>query len=659
MRARALSGSIGGMARRAARAGARLAAMLALAAVVAAPAVAQIHLLTDKERRAALAREARIEQMVMVPMRDGVRLASRIYVPKDAKGPVPAIFWRSPYNFSELMVPNPDYGDANLKFALDAVRHGYAFVMQNERGKMFSEGSWEILGHPATDGYDALTWIAQQPWSNGRVGTIGCSSTAEWIMGLAALKHPAHRAAVPMAAGAGIGRMGPYFEQGNFYKGGAIQGPMVAWLYGEQNLLRPSFPADLSRDELITVSRYYDLAPRMPPVEWSKALRHLPFIEAIRAAGGPPGVFEEFAKRRPGDPAWQRGGLYHDDQDFHVPALWVNTWYDLSVAPNIALFEHVRRNASDPAVRDGQYMIVGPTEHCHMYRLREPHVIGERDLGSVDVGLDDIVWRFFDRHLKDEPARAARSTAPAAPQAEPRIRYFAMGANEWRTAEQWPPRGATRRTLYLHAERGANSVFGDGQLVDAPREARADRFTYDPMNPVQTLGGPLCCFGTEVKPGAFDQRAVQARQDVLVYTTAPFPADVEVTGPIDVELFVGSDARDTDFTVKLVDVEPDGTAWILDDTIQRVRYREGYDREVFMEPGRVYRLAIAPLATSNVFRAGHRLRIEVSSSNFPRYERNLNTGGVNATETRHVVARNVVHTGTAHPSRIVLTVVPR
>ena len=268
---------------------------------------AQIHRVSDDVRRAALAKESHIERMVMVPMRDGVRLASRVYIPKDGEGPFPTILWRSPYNFSEKMVPNPDYSDANLKFALDAVRHGYAFIMQNERGKFFSEGEFEILGRPRTDGHDTMSWIADQPWSDGKVGTIGCSSTAEWIFGLASKKHPAHVAAVPMAQGAGIGRMGPHYEQGNFYKGGAIQLPMLTWLYHEQNSVRPMFPSDLSREELIRVSKYYDLAPSYPEPDWHEAFRHLPLADAIVAAGGPNGMFDDMVDRGPDHPDWYNG----------------------------------------------------------------------------------------------------------------------------------------------------------------------------------------------------------------------------------------------------------------------------------------------------------------------------------------------------------------
>ena len=550
------------------------------------------------------------------------------------------------------MVPNPSYSDANLKFALDAVRHGYAFIMQNERGKFFSEGEFEVLGRPRSDGHDTLSWIAEQDWSNGKVGTIGCSSTAEWIMGLASKKHPAHVAAVPMGQGAGIGRMGPHYEQGNFYKGGAIQLPMLTWLYNEQNTVRPMFPPTLSRDELIRVSKYYDLAPDYPQPDWHKAFAHLPLADALVAAGGPNGIFDAMVDRSPDHPDWYKGGLYHDNEDFTVPALWVNSWFDLSVEANTELFNHVRREASEQSIRDSQYMIIAPTEHCHMYRLRDPHIVGERSMGRVHFGLDEIVYDFFDHYMKGEDN--------GFPGQRPRVQYFSMGTNQWRSASTWPPEGVEEMTLYLSSETGANTLRGDGRLTTAaPASQGVDSFVYDPMNPVPTHGGNFCCLGTAETPGSYDQRPNEARNDVLVYTSEPLEQNLEVSGPIEVTLYVSSDARDTDFTVKLLDVEPDGTAWNLVESIQRARYREGYDREVFMEPGGVYALKFAPLGTSNEFKAGHRIRVEISSSNYPRFERNLNTGGQNARETRAVVATNGVHHGPGQASFIVLNTINR
>ena len=626
--------------------------LLLLGILAADAALGQIHRVTDEIRRADLEAKSTVETMIMVPMRDGVRLATEIYVPTEGEGPFPAIFWRTPYNFSRLRGSNPARPNAMLKYALDAVERGYVFVVQNERGKYFSEGDWQILGHPRTDGYDALTWIASQPWSNGKVATLGCSSTAEWQMGLAAMDHPAHAAAVPMAAGAGIGRMGPFFEQGNFYRGGAVQMPMASWLYGHQNRQRPTLPADLAPEDRVRLGKYFDLAPRMPPVDWSKAFHHLPLIEVIRNAGGPNGIFEEMVQRGPDDPAWYEGGLYHDDEEFHVPALWVNSWYDLSVAPNLELYNHARRKA-DPAVREHQYMVVAPTLHCAMYRLQDPLVVGDMNMGNVDFGFDDVVFDFLDRFTKnvDDPQAAAYDTST------PKVRYFAMGTNRWHDSDQWPPAEAEPKTFFLRSDGRANSLFGDGRLTAAaPAEAdgeRVDRFVYDPMVPVQTRGGNFCCLGGEPE-GAFDQRPVEARQDVLVYTSDPLTEDLDVVGPIEVTLFVSSDAKDTDFTVKLVDVYPDGRAFNIDDTILRLRYREGFDRQVWMEEGQVYEITLGPMATANVFKAGHRVRLEVSSSNFPRYDRNLNTGGNNYDESEPKTARNAVHHSAAFPSRIVL-----
>ena len=584
-------------------------------------------------------------------MRDGVRLATEVYRPRDAKGPVPTVFWRTPYNFSPLPGPNPERPSALLKYGLDAVERGYAFVVQNERGRFFSEGDWEILGRPRTDGYDALTWITEQPWSNGRVATLGCSSTAEWQMGLAAMRHPGHAAAVPMGQGAGIGRMGPFYEQGNFYRGGALQMPMAVWLYGEQNVQRPTFAPDVEREDLERLATYFDLAANMPPVDWKQALRHLPVQQLMESVGGPPGVFGEFAARMPDDPAWYEGGLYHDDEPFGVPALWVNSWYDLSVSPNLHLYGHVRKNA-DEDVRDHQYMAVAPSLHCNMYRLTNPLVVGERNFGDADFGFDEMLWSFIDRFTKPEANGFEHRYA--------KVRYFLMGEDRWQNADSWPPENARKVAFHLDSDGRANSLFGDGRLTLESGSAGADvdNFVYDPATPTPTHGGAFCCMG-DYEPGAFDQRGVEARADVLVYTTEPFAEPFAVAGSIDVILHVSSDAPDTDFTVKLVDVHPDGRAFNLDDTILRMRYREGFDRQVAMESGEVYEIALGPLATANVFGPGHRFRVEISSSNFPRYDRNLNTGGRNYDEDRWRLAKNTVHHSARYPSRILLPTLDR
>lgn len=599
---------------------------------------------TDEGRLKDLEKIADAEKKLWVPMRDGVRLSTDVYRPKDASGPLPTIFWRTPYDYNTLR-------GGRVRFVHEAVRHGYALVLQNERGKFFSEGEWEILGRPRTDGVDALDWIAEQPWSNGKVGTVGCSSSAEWQLALAAMDHPAHAAMVPMASGAGIGRVGPYWEQGNWYRGGVFQMLFAPWLYGNQNTQRPTFPGDLPNEDLMRLSKYFDLVPEMPEKDWMKLLSHLPLTEVIEEAEGPKGIYSQFIARTPTDPAWLEGGLYHDDEDWGVPALWFNSWYDVSIGPNLALYEHVRTQASDAEVRDNQFLVVGPNLHCRFWELEDEMEVGERVMENVDFSTEELIFDWFDHWLKGEENGVTEQT--------PRVQYYAMGAAEWRSAETWPPAGAESMTLYLDGDGAANSLYGDGALVrSAPSSAAVDRFVYDPMNPVLSRGGGLCCLGSAVEPGVFDQRPVEARHDVLVYTSEPLAEPLDVTGGIEMVLYVSSDARDTDFTAKLVDVAPDGTAYNIDETILRARYREGFDRQVMMEEGEVYELRFTPMATSNVFEAGHRIRLEVSSSNFPRFARNLNTGGANHDESEPVVAHNAVHHGPEHPSRLELTVVP-
>ncbi len=618
---------------------------LALALLLAAPGATQeAARYSDEAARQALAEAATVETTVMVPMRDGVRLATDVYRPRNARGPLPTVLWKTPYN---ELGDNP----RTKKRALEAVRRGYAYVVQNERGRFYSEGEFEILGKPQTDGYDALSWIAKQPWSNGKVGTLGCSSSAEWQLALAALNHPAHAAMVPMAAGAGIGKVGRFQEQGNWYTGGVPRSLFFVWLYGVENPIRPQLPATIDAATRARVAGYDDLAPKKPAVDWPRQIRRLPVDTILSDLGEPPATFERFIARTPSDPAWRAGGLYHDDMGWGVPALWFNSWYDVSIGPNLELFNHARRARTDREASENQYVIVAPNNHCAFAALKPGFTSGDRNLGDPSFDVDGAVWSWFDRWLKGDKR--------AFPQSTPKVRYYTMGANRWNSAAQWPPAQARTVRMYLRSGGGANSLNGDGRLsASAPPAGEApDRYVYDPANPVQTIGGGDCCNGGLVTAGAFDQRVIEARSDVLVYTSEPLTEPIEVSGFVNAVLKVSSDARDTDFAVKLVDVAPDGTAFILADTIQRARYREGYDRPVFLRAGEVVTINPTPMATSNRFERGHRIRVEITSSNFPKFARNLNTGGNNERESRYVVARNAVHHDAANASYIELPVV--
>jgi putative CocE/NonD family hydrolase len=600
-----------------------------------------------------------IERKLMVPMRDGKRMATDVYRPKDTSKKYPIVFVRTPYNFNFWDVRNGAPRD--LAAELAAVKRGYAYVEMNERGHFFSEGIYDILGAPLTDGTDAISWMSSQPWSNGKVGTIGCSSTAEWQLGVAAQGNPAFAAMIPQGFGAGVGRVAPYYEQGNWYRGGAVQMLFIAWLYGEQNQVRPMFPPNTSQQDLLLAARMFDLAPQMPPVDWSKALQHLPEMDIIKAVNGPAGIFADRAevstggamiKRTPNDPGWYRGGLWHDDMKINVPGFWFMSWYDVSVGPNLAAYNFVRQTAR-PDIAAQQYAVIAPTLHCAYKRASEDTVVGERHMGDARLDYDELTYGWFDHFLKGEDNHVLEKM--------PKVRYFTMGMNKWQTSDTWPPTGAQPMTLYLGSGGKANTLKGDGALAaSSPDGDNADSFSYDPMNPVTSYGGNVCCTGNAVTGGAFDQRKMEERPDILVYTSEPFAQAIEVSGPITPVLYVSSDAKDTDFTVKVIDVYPDGTAYNLDETIQRARYRDGYDRPpVWMEQGKVYKVALQPMTTSNYFAAGHRIRIEVSSSNFPRFDRNLNTGGNNYDESKSVVAHNTVHHSKRYPSQVTLSVVKK
>jgi len=597
-----------------------------------------------------------VERKVMVPMRDGKRVQADVYRPKDPTRKYPIILSRTPYNFNwwDIRLGAP----RDMTTVLDAVKRGYAYIIMNERGRYFSEGSYDILGPPTTDGDDALTWMSSQPWSNKKVGAIGCSSTAEWQMAVAAQGNPAFTTMIAQGFGAGVGRVGPYYEQGNWYRGGAVQMLFIAWLYGQQNQVRPMFPPDTTQEELIRASKSFDLAQQAPPVDWSKALRHLPVKDIFVAVDGPRGIFADempvptggaMIKRTPNDTAWYKGGLFHDNMRINIPGFYFMSWYDVSVGPNLAMYNHIRKTAG-PGMADKQYAVIAPVLHCSYTRATENTVVGQRSVGDARLDYSKMTYDWFDHFLKGEQNDILK---------RPKVQYFTMGSNKWQASESWPPAGAEPMKFYLSSGGKANTLNGDGKLVaEPPATDMPDSFTYDPMNPVPSYGGNVCCTGNAVQGGSFDQSKMEERNDILVYSTDVLKEGFELSGPIDVTLYVSSDAKDTDFTVKLVDVDENGKAWNLDETIQRMRYRDGYDKPWgWMEAGKVYKVKFQPMTTSNYFAPGHRLRIEISSSNFPRFDRNMNTGGNNYDEVKGVVAKNTLHHSKQFPAEVVITVV--
>jgi putative CocE/NonD family hydrolase len=627
------------------------------------------------EKREAIEKQlediAIIDRKVMVPMSDGTRMAADIYRPKDSKDTskkYPIIFSRTPYNFNFWDVKLGTYRDMSTE--LDAVKRGYVLIEMNERGHFFSEGNYDILGAPLSDADDQFNWMAAQPWSSGKIGLIGCSSTAEWQLAAASLGNKALTTIIPQSFGAGVGKVGPYNEQGNWYRGGAVQMLFIDWLYGEQNQVRPTFPKDTSQADLIKASKLFDLAPQLPPVDWAKAYEHLPEKDIISAVDGPRGIFSDkmpnttggsMIERTPNDPAWRKGGIWQSDtMPINVPGFWFMTWYDVSTGPNLAAYNFVRSTAKGEAANE-QYAVIAPTLHCGYKRAKEDTIIGERSMGDARLDYDALTYGWFDHFLKGEDNGFLQKT--------PKVQYFTMGINKWQHSETWPPEGAKPVTLTLSSGGHANTLHGDGVLTftqpTAPAKSKtkspdvADLFTYDPLHPTPSYGGNVCCAANSIPGmgGALDQRKMEERPDILVYTSEPLKEGMEVSGPITATLYVSSDVKDTDVTVKVIDVLPDGTAYNLDETIQRLRYREGDDKTVWMEKDKVYKVTLTPMNTSNYFDARHRIRIEIAGSNFPRFDRNLNTGGNNYDETTGIIAHTAIHHSPQYPSTLTISVV--
>jgi putative CocE/NonD family hydrolase len=464
-------------------------------------------------------------------------------------------------------------------------------------------------------------------------------------MEMAKLRNPHLAAMIPQADG-GSDR---YF---GLINGGAIElASGSGWMRHEGSKVFPKFSPELPHDEFVQAAKYFNLHPVLPDVDFQKAWRELPLVDIVKMTGAPPSDWEAVVSHAPSDSWWDHFGYVKPSDHFNVPALQVNSWYDIAIGDTVRMYNQMRTNSDSNLARDNQFLIVSPTSHCLSELATDHTKVGELDLGDAQLPYYTIYLRWFDHWLKGEDNGVTSM---------PKVQFYTMGKNEWRSADQWPPEGTRFTKYYLHSDGHSNSRFGTGILTIAePGDEASDRYTYDPSTPVPTLGGPLCCTGTrDAVPGAYDQSELETREDVLVYTTPVLKQGVEVTGPLQVVLYASSSVPDTDFTAKLVDVHSDGKAYNIQDGILRARYRQGYDKPTLMEPSGVYELTIDLQATSNYFAAGHRIRLEISSSNFPRFDRNLNTGGNNYGETKWQVANNEIHHAKAHASYLLLPVSP-
>ena len=567
----------------------------------------------------------KIDCHVEIPMRDGVKLRADVYRPDDASKH-PVILARLPYNKDLSPI------SLSLLSPIRAAKRGYIVVIQDTRGRFKSDGQFSLFAGEGEDGYDTVGWCASQPWSNGQVGMYGASyfGATQWLAATA--NPPALKAIVPTITAS------DYYE-GWTYQGGAFQqGFIQFWTAGmaTETITRlTDAPGDAR-------SKLYGAIFGMP-----QAYRSLPLVDyAPATVSGLIDHYREWLKHPALDEYWERVRIESKYEQMDVSALHIGGWYDIFLEGTLRNFVGMRTKGRTARARQQQRLIVGPWLHGLFDR-----VVGEVDFGpsvlldAVDPGGQHLQW--FDHCLQGQPDNGAP------------VRIFVMGANVWRNENEWPLARSIPTRYYLAGDGSANSLRGDGQmLTQTPAREASDTFLYDPERPVPSRGGCTLMPGAQ-SAGPRDQRVVEERDDVLVYTSAPLSEPLEVTGTVEAVLYASTDGRDTDFTAKLVAVAPDGRAINLCDGIVRARYRNPLRRAELLEPGRIYEYRILLGSTSFLFAPGHRIRLEVSSSNFPRFDRNLNTGGDFATETMGRPAVQRVFHGGSRMSHVVLPVVPQ
>ncbi len=548
--------------------------------------------------------EITIELGVRVAMRDGVELSTDVYRP-DAPGRFPVILRRTPYdNALEVVVARARYWASR----------GFAYVIQDVRGRGDSDGVFHPLRNEAEDGYDTQTWCGKQPWSNGKIGTAGGSYDGWTQVYTAGMNNPALTTMIVFVAPPDPVKNIPLQD-------GAFHLSMALW------------SAYTAGRTLQDISHF----------DGEAALRTLPLSEIGKALGRDTGIWRTWIDHPALDEYW-RPLMYQEKLlETRVSALHISGWYDDDQVGTTSNFVNLTTRAKDPATRKLQRLVIGPWGHV---------VNRTRKLGSIDFGpdaiidLDTLQERWYDHWLAGED-NGVMNEAP--------VRIFVMGINEWRDEQEWPLARTKYVPYYLHSEGRANSRFGDGVLsTEAPRSQPPDRFLYDPDDPVPFITDP----GFQQIGGPDDYRAIERRDDVLVYSTPPLTEELEVCGPLRVRLFAATSAKDTDWTAKVLDVHPNGYAQRLNDGIIRARFRQGLDREVLLQPGEVAEYEIDCWATCVRLRKGHRLRLEISSSAFPKFDRNLNTGGPLGKEAKGQIAEQTIYHDAARPSHLLVPVIP-
>jgi putative CocE/NonD family hydrolase len=562
-----------------------------------------------------------IERGVEVKMRDGVVLRADVYRPK-ADGQFPVLLERTPYDKNNSAGSN--------SFASKAAASGYVVIIQDVRGRYTSDGDWYPFLHESDDGYDTVEWAAALPYSNGKVGMFGGSYVGATQM-LTAIAHPPHLAGI-----------NPVVTASNYHNGWTYQSGAFEQWFSE------SWTSGLAEDTLRrTISKTNNAMKGVNQLP----LAYYPLFNFSIASGSQmtsslAPYFLDWLAHPNYDDYWKRWSIEEHFSDINVPVLTEAAWYDIFLGGSLRNYMGMKAHAASDAARQGQRLYVAIGGHAG----------GGRKVGDVDFGPDaelqdkDITLAWYDYVFKGVQNEFAKRKP---------VTIFVMGANEWREEDDWPVPQARSTKYFLHSQGSANSTRGNGTLSAAtPSSEPSDHYLYNPADPVPTVGGPLCCDAKHLPPGPRDQKTVELRDDVLIYSTAVLDQDVEVTGPVSLELYAKSSGVDTDFTAKLVDVGPDGFAQNLTEGIIRARYRDRQDRPDLIKPGQTYKFTIDMWATSNVFRKGHILRLEVSSSNFPRFDRNLNNGENAEFAKKYVSATNTIYHDAEHPSALILPVMP-
>ncbi|KLU59771.1 cocaine esterase [Peptococcaceae bacterium CEB3] len=570
-----------------------------------------------------------IGKNIDVSMRDGTRLKCDIYR-LDGAGSQPVLLQRLPYG-------KDNWKTANLLLdPIRAAQAGYTVVIQDTRGKFNSEGNFYCFTAEKQDGYDTVEWCARQSWSNGMIGMYGASyiGATQW---LAAGTRPPHLKAIAPTFTASD------YHDGWVYQGGAFQlGFCLYWVLSLafETLMRSVNLGLICEGEL---TKLLETAERIEELYAHRPLADIPIL------GSPSPYYAEWLEHPHYDEYWRQIAPKESFKGIDIPVFNIGGWYDLFLGGTLSSYTGLPSE-----IRMKKRLLIGPWAHGTMggtYHERDFGPLSSMENIKVDIGSE--LLRFFNHWLKNEKNGLEK---------EPPVKLFVMGRNQWLLATDWPLPGTNHVKYFLHSQGQANTLEGDGFIDNiCPATELQDTYLYDPVNPVPTVGGQTFLPGVLIdsNAGPRDQKAIETRRDVLCYTSEPLRQQLTVIGPVCGILFASSSARDTDFTMKLVDVFPDGRAFILTEGILRARYRCSQEQDEYLIPETIYKFEVDMLATANVFMEGHRIRVEVSSSNFPRFDANTNAGGKVAEQTTadYVVARNQVYHSEQYSSCVIIPVI--